>query len=66
MLERERLEASRKSRPDLMTNTQPVSQRPGRSNIWGAIATLVLEAAVVAGLAGVGIGVSALFLWLAG
>jgi hypothetical protein len=49
-----------------MTDAQPVSRRPERSNLWGAIVTLILETAVVATLAVVGLGISFLMLWLTG
>ncbi|MDH3260752.1 MAG: hypothetical protein OEM81_01540 [Acidimicrobiia bacterium] len=46
--------------------SDPVSKGPGRSNLWGAITTLILEWAVVATLAVVGLGISLLMLWLTG
>ena len=49
-----------------MTARDPVAGRPGRSILWGALITLVLEAAVVATLAAIGLGFSFLMLWLAG
>ena len=44
----------------------PVSRGPGRSILLGAISTVILEAVLVAGLAGVGLGISFLMLWLTG
>lgn len=49
-----------------MTEGQPVSRGPGRSNFQGAIITLILEAAVVAMLGIAGAGMSLLVLWLSG
>jgi hypothetical protein len=47
-----------------MTGRQSASSI-GRSNLRGAIITLVLEAVIFVALAIVGIGVSSLMLWLA-
>jgi hypothetical protein len=49
-----------------MTGSTPVSRGPGRSNLRGAVITLILEAAVVATLGVVTVGMSLLALWLAG
>ena len=49
-----------------MTDTNAVSRGPGRSNVKGALITLILETALVAVLALVGIGISFLMLWLTG
>lgn len=49
-----------------MTGSNPVSRGPRRSNLRGAVITLILEAAVVAALGVVGVGMSLLVLWLAG
>jgi hypothetical protein len=49
-----------------MTESDPVSRGPGRSNLRGAVITLILEAAVVATLGFIGVGMSLLVLWLAG
>jgi hypothetical protein len=50
-----------------MTDALPPSRRPRRSKLlWGPITTIILEAAVVATLAMVGVGISSLMLWLVG
>jgi hypothetical protein len=49
-----------------MIEGRPVFRGPGRSNMRGAIITLILEAAVVATLGLVGAGMSLLVLWLSG
>jgi hypothetical protein len=49
-----------------MTDGQPVSRGPGRSNFQGAIITLILEAAVIGILGIAGAGMSWLVLWLSG
>jgi len=49
-----------------MTDTSRVSRGPGRSNVRGALITLLLEAAVVAMLTLVGVGISFLVLLLTG
>jgi len=49
-----------------MSDLNPASTGRGRSNLWGAITTLILEGAVVVTLAVVGLGISLLMLWLTG
>lgn len=49
-----------------MTATRPNSRHHERSNIRGAMITLMIEAAVVVALAAVGFGISFIMLWIAG
>lgn len=49
-----------------MIDDNLVPRGPRRSNLQGALITLILEMASVAILAVVGLGISALVLWLAG
>jgi len=49
-----------------MTNRRPVSRQQERSNLRGAIITLIIEAAVVVLLAAIGFGISYLLLWITG
>ena len=49
-----------------MSYLNPASTGRGRSTLWGVITTLILEGAVVATLAVVGLGISLLMLWLTG
>lgn len=54
------IETSGRKAPD------PISRGPGRSNLLGAISTVILEAVLTASLAVVGLGISFLMLWLTG
>jgi hypothetical protein len=49
-----------------MTGSQPAPRHHERSNVRGAIITLIIEAAVVVTLAAIGFGISFVMLWLAG
>lgn len=49
-----------------MTNPRPVSGHHERSNLRGAIITLIIEAVVVVTLAAIGFGISFLMLWMSG
>jgi hypothetical protein len=49
-----------------MTKPLPASRHHERSNLRGAIITLIIEAATVAMLAALGVGISFLMLWIAG
>ena len=49
-----------------MSVTRPTSRHHERSNVRGAMITLMIEAAVVVALAAVGLGVSFIMLWIAG
>jgi hypothetical protein len=49
-----------------MSDGHPVSRGPGRSNVRGALITLVLEALIVVVLGLVGLGIAFLMLWAAG
>ncbi len=49
-----------------MTGMPGASRPSGRSTLWGAISTLILEGLVVAVLAVVGTGIAALMLLLTG
>lgn len=49
-----------------MTAPRPTSRHHERSNVRGALITLIIEAAVVVTLAAAGFGISFIMLWIAG
>ncbi len=49
-----------------MSDGHPISRGPGRSNVRGALITLLLEASIVVVLGLVGVGMAFLMLWAAG
>jgi hypothetical protein len=49
-----------------MTNSRPVHRQHERSNLRGALITLIIEATIVVTLVAVGFGISFLLLWITG